>query len=96
MLPVHCQSVSPVKVPLTTGPPGPNCTLIRLPARRQFDGTIHEMLPRSWNVRSTVGTLPPGKVMAMKSCGGGMRQSCQRVSAAKSVDTAWSSVLKAR
>src|SRR5262245_34165065 len=47
IVPVHCQLVSLVKVPATTWPPGPNCTVMLLPVFLQLDGTDHEMLPRS-------------------------------------------------
>ena len=59
-VPVHCQLLPLGNVPATSWPPGPNCTLMLLLISVQFAGVENEMLPRNWNVRSTVGRPPVG------------------------------------
>src|SRR5687767_1872810 len=65
-VPVHCQLLPLGNVPATSWPPGPNWTLMFLLISVQFEGVENEIFPRSWKVRSTVGT-PAGKVMVMNS-----------------------------
>src|ERR1700693_4076684 len=76
-VPVHCQSLMMVKVALTLEPPRPNCTATDLLVSVYFDGTIHEILPAIWKVRSTKGSWPEGDVMLTNTCGGrAMMNSC--------------------